>query len=154
MRATMVVAATSQSSETTGPATWKQAPSARERSGCTRSVIKKEGAERPRLPLSKTAWEARSQLIFDRVHAGEHAFLHVRGQRGVIERRRHFFALAVGPAEEFHELLAIGRVLLVLINQQPGGAGDRISLSPRRVHHGKSEVVRDLRGGQCGRHGI
>src|SRR5205085_2625128 len=65
-------------------------------------------------------------------------------QRRIIQRGRHSFALGQRPLQKFHQLLAFPRVPLLLINQQPRRARNRIRSFARRINHRETEIVRNF----------
>src|SRR5438309_8184798 len=69
----------------------------------------------------------------------------------VLEIFGHLLAVFGGPFQKFNELLSFGCVLLLLVNEQPSRACNRISIRSRRVRDGKAKIVRDIGCGQCRR---
>ena len=80
--------------------------------------------------------------------------LHILGQRCVVEILGHVFALGFRPFQELDQLLALGRILLLLIDEQPGGARDRVRVLARRIRHRETKVGRDVGSRECGRDGF
>src|ERR1041384_7494127 len=65
-------------------------------------------------------------LRLDLFDAFEHALTHCGRQRRVIELFRHVLAFAQRPLQKLDQLFAFGCIFLLLINEQPCRARDRV----------------------------
>src|SRR5260221_5372901 len=86
------------------------------------------------LPLDRDGLERRGDLGHQR-----------RTQRRVVQSGGELLAVVLGPPEEVHQRLALARVGLVLVDEQPGEARDGIRGGARRVGDRDAVVLRNLR---------
>src|SRR5260370_28844302 len=62
----------------------------------------------------------------------------------VLEIFGHLLAVFGGPFQKFNELLSFGRILLLLINEQPSRAGNRIGSRAWRICDRETEIIRNI----------
>src|SRR5438270_5833946 len=83
-------------------------------------------------------------LDLDLVYSLQHAITQRVRQRSIGQLFRHRLASGQCPFQKLDQLLALGRILLLFINQQPCRTGDWIRILARGVRDGKAKVVWNL----------
>src|SRR6266496_4517580 len=91
------------------------------------------GAARPLRLLE--VWQSPCDLTlhFDLVDSLQNTLLKALRQGCVLKILGHLLAIFRGPLQKFDQLFALGRILLLLVNQQPRRACDWISVFAWRV---------------------
>src|SRR5437667_5717534 len=73
------------------------------------------------------------ELHLDFVDALQHTLAQVGRQRRIIKILRHIFAFGQRPLQKLDQLFSLGRILLLLVNQEPRSAGNGIGIFSRHV---------------------
>src|SRR5438876_389015 len=115
-----------------------------------RPLDRGHGSDYGHIRLTAFLSGTRESLVLYLVDAFQHAITQIIWKRRVIEISRHLLTLGVRPFQELDQLLAFGRVCLLLVNEQPGRARDRIRVLARSVRHRKTEVIWNVSSGQRG----
>src|SRR5438128_12229301 len=104
----------------------------------TLSPTRDGGGIRAIVDLAAGDWIAatgitRLALHFDLVHPLQDAFAQIVWQRRIVQISRHHFTFSQRPFQKLDQLFAFGRILLLLVNEKPGRATNRVRRRARRV---------------------
>src|ERR1700690_1057323 len=110
---------------------------------CYRTVTER-ALQRRQLPFRQGSWPIRiKRLRLDHLcNGGFFLRYYVLGKRSIGEGLGHGLALVQHPEQEVLQYLAFVCICRIDWNQQPGKAGDRVSVLARRIGNGDTKVIR------------